>query len=87
MATYNVSINNELAEFINAEIKDKKYASNSEFFRELVRERMLCNRNLHNYKETNFTEFWELDKNEITDNIMKKHNNAKSLSDSDFVNL
>lgn len=37
MITYNISINNELAEVVENAIKNKKFANRSEFFRDLVR--------------------------------------------------
>ena len=37
MVTMNISLNKELAEFVNKEVKEKKYANKSEFFRHLVR--------------------------------------------------
>jgi len=37
MATFNISLNDELVKVINQEIKKRKYANRSEFFRELIR--------------------------------------------------
>lgn len=39
MATYNISINNELDMIIKSEMKKGRYANRSEFFRDLIRER------------------------------------------------
>lgn len=36
MATYNISINDELDKLIKAEMKRMKYANRSKFFRDLV---------------------------------------------------
>ncbi len=41
MATYNISINDELAEEFELYMKRKKYASRSECFRDLIREKIL----------------------------------------------
>lgn len=37
MVTMNISINEELVKVIDIEIKKKKYANRSEFFRDLIR--------------------------------------------------
>ena len=37
MSTYNISLNPALAQIVEREIKVKKYASRSEFFRDLLR--------------------------------------------------
>lgn len=39
MPNYNISLNDELAMVVDAEIKIRKYSSRSEFFRDLVRQR------------------------------------------------
>ncbi|MBT4937421.1 ribbon-helix-helix protein, CopG family [Candidatus Peregrinibacteria bacterium] len=41
MATYNISLNDELDELVKTEMKRMKYANRSEFFRELVRKQYL----------------------------------------------
>lgn len=37
MITLNISLNDELAKIVENEVKEKKYASKSEFFRDLLR--------------------------------------------------
>ena len=37
MITYNISINDELAQIVEEGIKKRKYANRSEFFRDLIR--------------------------------------------------
>lgn len=41
MVTYNISINDELAEEVEKYMKRKKYANRSELFRDLIREKMV----------------------------------------------
>lgn len=38
MANYNISINHELAEVVEAAMERRKYANRSEFFRDLIRQ-------------------------------------------------
>ena len=42
MPNYNISLNDELAELVDIEIKEGKYSSRSEFFRDLVRQRYVA---------------------------------------------
>jgi len=37
MVTMNISLNKELADFVDKEVKTKKYANRSEFFRDMIR--------------------------------------------------
>ena len=37
MATFNISLNDELAQIVDEEMKKKKFANRSEFFRDLIR--------------------------------------------------
>ena len=37
MVTMNISLNKELADFVDKEVKTKKYANRSEFFRHILR--------------------------------------------------
>lgn len=39
MPNYNISFNDELGQIVDAQIKEGKYSSTSEFFRNLVRQR------------------------------------------------
>lgn len=39
MANYSISINDELAEIVEKEMKKGRYENRSEFFRELIREK------------------------------------------------
>ena len=41
MVTMNISITKDLAEFVDKEVKDKKFANRSEFFRHLIRKHYL----------------------------------------------
>lgn len=41
MVTMNISITKDLAEFVNKEVKEKKYANRSEFFRDIIRQNYL----------------------------------------------
>lgn len=41
MQTFNISINDELADIVTQEMKRKKYANRSEFFRDLIRRHYL----------------------------------------------
>ncbi|MBI2483563.1 ribbon-helix-helix protein, CopG family [Candidatus Uhrbacteria bacterium] len=47
MATYNISLNDELARIVDIEIKEKKYSSRSEFFRDLVRQKYVTHEDRH----------------------------------------
>lgn len=38
MVTINISLNDDLATIVDQEMKDKKFANRSEFFRHLIRE-------------------------------------------------
>lgn len=37
MVTMNISITKDLAEFVDKEVKEKKFANRSEFFRDIIR--------------------------------------------------
>ncbi|MBI4273045.1 ribbon-helix-helix protein, CopG family [Candidatus Uhrbacteria bacterium] len=39
MPNYNISLNDEIAQIVDTEIKERKYSSRSEFFRDLIRQR------------------------------------------------
>lgn len=41
MPNYNISLNDEIAQIVDTEIKEKKYSSRSEFFRDLIRQRYI----------------------------------------------
>lgn len=41
MPNYNISINSELAQVIDRAMREKKYSSRSEFFRDLVRDKFV----------------------------------------------
>ncbi len=43
MVTMNISLNKELAEIVEYEVKHKKYANRSEFFRDLIRKQYIEN--------------------------------------------
>lgn len=47
MPNYNISLNDELAELVDIEIKEGKYSSRSEFFRDLVRQRYVTDVGRH----------------------------------------
>ncbi len=39
MPNYNISLNDEIAQIVDTQIKERKYSSRSEFFRDLIRQR------------------------------------------------
>ncbi len=41
MPNYNISINQALAKVIDREIRERKYSSRSEFFRDIIRDRFV----------------------------------------------
>lgn len=48
MVTINISINEDLAEIVEKEMKDKKYTNKSEFFRDLIRRQYVYNTSTSN---------------------------------------
>jgi Arc/MetJ-type ribon-helix-helix transcriptional regulator len=46
MATYNISINDELDQIVKSEMHKKKYANRSEFFRSLIRKAYISDNNI-----------------------------------------
>jgi len=48
MVTINISLNEDLAEIVEKEMKEKKYASKSEFFRDLLRRQYVYNTSVSN---------------------------------------
>lgn len=46
MITINISINEDLAKIVDHEVKDKKYANRSEFFRDLIRQKYVYKKKL-----------------------------------------
>lgn len=46
MATMNISLNKELMDIVNKEVKEKKYANRSEFIRDLIRTAYIMNQPL-----------------------------------------
>jgi len=60
MQTYNISINPELAQVVEKEIKQGKYANRSEFFRDLIRKFLLQ----EEQKEQNLLQLEKFSKNQ-----------------------
>lgn len=60
MITINISLNKELADIVEHEVKTKKYANRSEFFRDLLRKNYILN------------DIEELDKNDPDYKLVKK---------------
>ena len=61
MITYNISLNQELARFVEKQIKLGKFANRSEFFRQILRSMFLSNKtnSIDNdwlYKEPHYSE-------------------------------
>ncbi len=52
MITYNISLNKELAQFVEKQVKLGKFANRSEFFRQILRSMFLLN------KTDNFDNDW-----------------------------
>ncbi len=79
MAVYNISLNDELAEIVDMQIRVKKYATKSEFFRDLVREKYV--KNVENF------DIIELDVNDVDYSLVQsRKENAKFLPISNFLN-
>jgi len=73
MITMNISLNKELAEVVDREVKENKYANRSEFFRELVRNierRRIIEKDWDYYKMLDYSlkDIWDDPSN---DNIFK----------------
>lgn len=73
MITMNISLNKELAEVVDREVKAQKFANRSEFFRELVRNierRRIVEKDLEYYKMLDYSlkDAWDDPSN---DNIFK----------------
>lgn len=51
MPNYNISLTKDLAQIVTVEIKRKKYANRSEFFRDLIRRRYVINECHHSIEE------------------------------------
>lgn len=60
MITINISLNKELADIVEHEVKTKKYANRSEFFRDLIRTNYILN------------DIEELDKNDPDYKLVRK---------------
>lgn len=48
MTTYNISLNDELAQLVEKQIKINKFANRSEFFRQLLRDFFVTGKNKEN---------------------------------------
>jgi metal-responsive CopG/Arc/MetJ family transcriptional regulator len=82
MTTYSISLNDELADLVEHEIKSRKFANRSEFFRDLVRTKFLSSENTSSIEEIpvyseDYKLIQEREKNaELVDfnDILEEHN-------------
>lgn len=51
MTTYSISLNNELAELVEKEMKSRRFSNRSEFFRDLVRNKFFPSENTAQIEE------------------------------------
>ena len=65
MITYNISLNKELAQVVDKQIKLGKFANRSEFFRQLLRSLFLSNKTASDwlYSEPYYSELKQIVKN------------------------
>ena len=74
MITINISLNKELADIVEYEVKTKKYANRSEFFRDLLRKNYILN------------DIEELDKNDSDYKLVQKMGkDAKFINISELL--
>jgi Arc/MetJ-type ribon-helix-helix transcriptional regulator len=79
MAVYNISLNDELAEIVDMQIKIQKYSTKSEFFRDLIR---------HKYvKDMEDFEIERIDgRDPDYDLVQNRKKNAKFIPISNLLN-